>query len=101
MLPNDGAGAADLAERGEPQLGGADGALTVPEPLEYELEIRRLHSLRGRSLVQHGVDEHLLRSEPLAAQLAVAVEGAEDGRPAGLAIEPVEAQEVPEHLGDP
>src|SRR5262249_7248586 len=68
-----GAAAADLAERGEPQLGRAGGTLALPEPLEHELEIRRLDPLLGRRLAENGFDERVLRREPLATQFAIAL----------------------------
>ena len=88
-------------KRGQPQRTGADRALSLPQPLEHELEVRRLDARLGRRLVQHRLDEGVLRREVLSAQLAVAGKRAEDRRAAGLPVEPVEAEQVPEQLGDP
>ena len=76
-------------------------ALPLPEPLEDELKVRRLDAGVGPDLVEHRLDERVLRRERLARQLAVALERAEDRGPSLVAVEPVEAQQVPEQLRDP
>ena len=101
MLADDGARAADRTERREPQLARAGLPLALPQPLEHELEVRRLHAGVGRRLVEHRLDERLLGRELLTGQLAVAGERAENRGLPCLAVEPVEAQQVREELGDP
>ena len=101
VLADDGARAADLAERREPKLARARLPLALPETLEDELEVRSLDAGVGRRLVEHRLDERVLGRELLAAQLAVAGERAEDRGASGVAVEPVEAEEVREQLGDP
>ena len=93
--------AAELVERGEPKLVGIEPTLALPQPLEHELEIGRLDPVFGRRLIQHVLHQRVLRRELLSAQLAVAGERPEDRRPAGVTVEPVESEEVPEQLGDP
>ena len=101
MLADDGPRAADRAERRETQLARALLPLALPQPLEHELEIRRLDAGVGRRLVEHRLDERVLRRERLPAELAVAGERAEDRGAPGLAVEPVEPQQVREQLGNP
>src|SRR5262249_28505558 len=101
VLADDGAGAADLPERGEAQLARAAFALALPQPLEHELEVWRLDPTIGRCFVEHRLDERLLRRELLSGELAVAAERPEDRRPPRPAVEPVEAEQVREQLWDP
>ena len=76
-------------------------ALALPQPLQHELEVGSLDAGFGRRLVEHRLDERFLGRELLAGQLAVAGERAEDRGLPGLPVEPVEAQQVREELGDP
>ena len=88
VLTDDGTRAADRAERREPQLARARLSLALPQPLEHELEVRRLDAALGRSLVEHRFDESLLRREPLSGQLAVTGERATScGKKTGVFIE--------------
>src|ERR671935_39959 len=48
-----------------------------------------------------GPDERILGRERLSSQLAVAGERAEDRGLAGLPVQPVEAEQIREELGDP
>ena len=80
MLADDGARAADRAERRETQLARPLLPLALPEPFEHELEVRRLDAGLRRRLVEHRLDERILGRERLPDQLAVARERAEDRR---------------------
>ena len=101
MLADDCARAADRPERREPQLARAGLPLALPQTLQHELEVRRLHAGVGRRLVEHRLDERVLGRERLPRQLAVAGERAEDRGLPRFPVEPVEAQQVREQLGDP
>ena len=101
VLADDCARTADRAQRREPQLARAGLPLALPQTLQHELEVGRLDAGIGRRLVEHRLDERVLGRELLAGQLAVAGERAEDGGLSRFPVEPVEAQQVREELGNP
>ena len=54
----------------------------------------------GADAVQHALDEHVLGDDLLALELAPALQRADDRRPPGRSVEPVEAQDVREQARD-
>ena len=114
MLLDDPLGSAELGQGLRPQAVGASRPLDLPEPLEHELEIGRLHpplgprlvheptprqmllDPAGGDLVQHGLDEVVVRENLRAAELGVCPERALDRGPGRRARQVVEPEDVPE-----
>ena len=111
-------GAAELLECRRTQRRGARRTFDLPHPLHDELEVRRLDAasavvalgdseaagaeldLPGAHAVQHTLDEHVLGDDLLALHLAPALQRADDRRPGGRSVEPVEAKDVREQARD-
>ena len=108
MIPHDRLGAAEPPERLQAQLVRPGCALLAPQPLQHELEVRRLDTVSldrplgraaevdpaRRDLVEHGLDQLRLSAVAGAGELAVALERADDRRPSRAPVEPVETQQV-------
>ncbi len=110
--------AAELLERRGPQRRRPRRTLDLPHALHDELEVRRLDAVgaavslgdseaagaeldpAGTDAVQHALDERVLGDHLLALELAPALQRADDRRPAGRSVEPVEAQDVREQARD-
>ena len=108
MRTDDRFGAAERNEGRCSQAVGSCGSLLLPDPLEDELEIRRLDPTRarlvrgqatsgraeidlaGRRLVEHCLDELRLDLDRSARELVEALHGPNDGLAGGPAIEMVE-----------
>ena len=111
-------GAAELGERRSTQRRGVARPLDVPEPLHNQLEVRRLdpgraavRAVRAETAwaeldaadpypVEHGGDELVLDRHGIALELFPAVEWLHDRGPTGVAVEAIEAEDVPEQVGD-
>jgi hypothetical protein len=108
--------AAQLPERREVEHRRAALPLCLPQPLEDELEVRRLDAFRvrldppaarladvdasGGNLVQDRVHELRLDAHVLARQLVVAFDRPEDRGSRAFAVEVVEPQVVREEVRD-
>src|SRR5207237_6918571 len=119
VLGDDPLGTAEAGERREPKRGRAGRPLLLPEALHDELEVGRLDpagvtGARDRAaavhavvdpaalhLVEDGLDERGLDARPLAAELAVALEGADDRLAPTRPVEMVEPEVVAEEVRDP
>ena len=111
--------AAERVERLRAQRRRPGSPLDVPEPLHDELEIRRLDPARRPVLlddaeparpeldparadaVEDPLDEHVLGDHVFTLQRTPALQGSDDRRSPGGAVEPVEAEHVAEQVRDP
>src|ERR1700688_3363275 len=105
-MAEDRRGAAERAKGSEGELVRAGSLLLDPQPLEHELEERRLDVLMrkrrlahaaevdatGCNLVEQRVDQRRLGAVAPAGKLAVSRKGPNDRRPGRAAIESLEAQ---------
>src|SRR5205807_3857518 len=119
VLGDDPLGAAEARERREPKRGRAGRPRLLPEALHDELEVRRLDPARvtgardraaavhavvdpaALHLVEDGLDERGLDAHGLAAELAVALERADDRLAPARPVEMVEPEVVAEEVRDP
>ncbi len=103
--------AAELLERRTPQHGRARRPLDLPQPLQHELEIRRLDPGRaarvrraggGSDFCDHGVDKRFLDPHPVIriGDRVPLLERTDDRGARGCSVEMVEAQPVGENRGN-
>ena len=116
VIADDRLGAAQRAQRREPERVRPLFALGRPDPFHHELEIRRLDpplapaavdgadarlpefDAARRHLVEHRLDELRLDRHGFPRELVPPRDGPEDRGPRGVAVEPVESELVCEHV---
>src|SRR5204863_4466348 len=110
MRPDDRLRAAELVERRQAENGRSPLALDLPEPLQHELQVRRLDPLLVRldaaaaratdvdlargDLVEHCLDQLRLDANVLTRELVVALDRADDRRARAAPVEVVEPEVV-------